>query len=78
MTAFRSRPIAATRHPKRLRNTTSRFWTHWACRMACSSIDLRVTPPPAAAQLLKKFKDWSDSDEVVERILVTNPTELYN
>jgi len=39
---------------------------------------LRVTPPPAAAQLLEKFKEWSGSPESVERILVTNPTELYN
>ena len=39
---------------------------------------LRVTPTPDADQLLATFKRWTASDEWVARILVTNPTALYD
>ena len=38
---------------------------------------LRVTPVPDALQLLQVFKDWTGNDELVERILWSNPAALY-
>ena len=38
---------------------------------------LRITPEPDAADLLDAFRRWTGSDELVERILVTNPDRLY-
>jgi predicted TIM-barrel fold metal-dependent hydrolase len=38
---------------------------------------LRVTPAPAAADLLEVFKRWTASDALVAQILVNNPTVLY-
>ena len=38
---------------------------------------LRVAPSPDAAQLLQTFRDWTGDPSLIERILVTNPKELY-
>lgn len=39
---------------------------------------LRVTPAPDAAQLLAQFKSWTNNEDLVRRILVANPTGLYD
>ncbi len=38
---------------------------------------LRVTPAPAAAELLATFERWTDNPALVRRILVDNPASLY-
>ena len=38
---------------------------------------LRVSPVPDAVKLLDIFKRWTNSDALVEQILVANPTALY-
>ena len=38
---------------------------------------LRVQPLPEATNLLGVFKRWTDSEKLVDQILVTNPTTLY-
>ncbi|QQO19113.1 amidohydrolase family protein [Bradyrhizobium diazoefficiens] len=38
---------------------------------------LRVVPTPDTAQLLGTFKRWTDSEGLVRKILVTNPSILY-
>ncbi|MCP5280858.1 MAG: amidohydrolase family protein [Rhodoferax sp.] len=39
---------------------------------------LRVTPEPDTSALLALFKDWTGDKELVHKILVTNPTALYD
>jgi predicted TIM-barrel fold metal-dependent hydrolase len=39
---------------------------------------LRVVPAPDAASLLQTFKTWTSSQALVEQILITNPTLLYD
>jgi predicted TIM-barrel fold metal-dependent hydrolase len=38
---------------------------------------LRVQPPPDAVSLLEVFKHWTGSERLVDKILVANPTALY-
>ena len=38
---------------------------------------LRVVPIPDTAKLLATFKRWTDSERLVRKILITNPTILY-
>ena len=38
---------------------------------------LRVSPAPAAADLLEVFKRWTATDALVAQILVNNPADLY-
>jgi predicted TIM-barrel fold metal-dependent hydrolase len=39
---------------------------------------LRVTPEPDTGALLALFKDWTGDEELVHKILVANPTALYD
>jgi predicted TIM-barrel fold metal-dependent hydrolase len=39
---------------------------------------LRVVPEPDTGAWLALFKDWTGDDDLVHRILVTNPTALYD
>ncbi len=38
---------------------------------------LRVTPVPDTAELLAMFKRWTGSEELVTKVLATNPAALY-
>jgi predicted TIM-barrel fold metal-dependent hydrolase len=38
---------------------------------------LRVSPSPNAGRLLDTFKTWIGGDALVDQILATNPTALY-
>ncbi|CAN5713785.1 amidohydrolase [soil metagenome] len=38
---------------------------------------LNVKPAPDTSKLFATFKDWTGSEEMIHRILVTNPSRLY-